>query len=398
MTAVESRPSRGRLLVALSAASYLTSFLRERFLLQQAFGSLGLDRAVGVYAIASVVGNLYAVGLGLAWIDGRRIPRWATAFAAYAAIGGVAAFLHPTVGGAIVLASLTSAYEYNRQRAVYRARQPIVFIAAVLAPAATIGVWQTHGVGSLPAIIAGYAAGYMVQGGAAWLAARGASPNPLAARTEHVPIAWAAAWAGLTQLNGYLDRLLFLAVGRGWAGAGAFGLGLAQAAMLIVAGPLASEAVAGRARNQPTRRFVAGGLFVTIAGFAAIPVVLPVLVAGGAVHGAGYHQVRDLTLVYAASIPVAGYWSFRARALQTGSHMWRPMAIVVTAMFVVHLVVSVIAALTNHPLWIGAGFVVSSAFGAALVSRDWRRSASSPPVRIGPFMRLLGAISPSGTE
>jgi len=223
--------------VALAATSYLTTFLRERFLLQHALGSSALDGAVLAYAAAAGIGNLCGISLGLIWIDGRRIPRWATPFVAYVALGAAVAIVAPVSGSIILLGSLVFAFEYGRQRAAYRSRQHVVLFAAVVAPGATIAWWYFVGVSSLPLIIGGYALGYVIQGGASWAAARG-STAPSLPRALPVTVAWPVAFAGLTLMNGYLDRAIFSSAGRGWPAASAFSLNLAQAVMATVAGPL----------------------------------------------------------------------------------------------------------------------------------------------------------------
>lgn len=360
-------------LIGLAAASYVTSFARERYLLQHALGSTALDGAVVAYGLAALLGNLWAIALSLIWIDGRRnIP---IVFKNFGLIGALAIFLYPVsslVGSALLLAALIGAFEFNRQRAAFVGKQALTLIATVVTPIISVAAWIVFGLDSLSKIIVGYTAGYLLQSGVAWAVGRRARPQDLwSERTTHQASGlWPIGFAFVTQLNGISDRWLMVLAGPGWAGAAGFSLSLAAAAMAIVIGPLGSEAVAGRMAVQPTRRLLWISCAMTLLGAATLPTLLPWLVAGGVVDGANYSRVRDLALVYFLSIPGAGYWLFRARALQIGAHMWRPVTMSGVVMFLVHALIAVPAVATGHPLGAAVGWLVSSYVGAALLFRD----------------------------
>ncbi len=357
----------GRFLVVLAGVSYFTSFLRERYLIQHALGTESLNVAVIAYAVAAIIGNLYAITLGLAWLDGRKIPRWASAFGAVAAVGLVLAAVAPKVGSLLILASLVFGYEYGRQRSAFSGRQHWALLAAVVSPASTLMFWAIFGTATVTTIVGGYAVGYFVQSAATWFAARGSFPNHQA-RTPDISIIWPALWATLTLGTTYLDRILYITFGGSWSGASSFSLNLAQAAVLVIAGPLASEALAGRISNRPSIRFMAVSIVFTLIAMIVTPFLLPNIISGGQVSGSNYRELQDLTLIYMTSIPAAGYWSFRARALQSGSHMWMPMVEVVGIMLAVHILISGVAIALGSPLWVAVGFSLSTWLGAVLVS------------------------------
>src|SRR5665213_2880071 len=110
-------------LVILALASYGTSFLRERYLLQAALGSGSLDHAVLAYAIAALIANVYAITIGLVWIDGRHIPKLLMRFELFAVLGLLLILLWPLGGSCLLLASLISGSEFSRQRAAFLHRQ-----------------------------------------------------------------------------------------------------------------------------------------------------------------------------------------------------------------------------------------------------------------------------------
>jgi hypothetical protein len=165
-----------------------------------------------------------------------------------------------------------------------------------------------------------------------------------------------------------LDRFILPFAADGWVGAAAYAQNLANAAVLIVVGPLASEAVAGRIRSQPSSRVLAMAVLGTGIAIGLTPILLPVLISTGAVSGVNYRHVAQLVILYLAAVPGLGYWLFRARALQRSSHKWRPIALVAAAMLLVHGAISGAAMASGHPLGVPAGWIVSTYLGAALTS------------------------------
>ncbi|MDQ6948538.1 MAG: hypothetical protein M3256_20335 [Actinomycetota bacterium] len=367
---------------------YGTSFIRERYLLQHALGLSALDVGVTAYGIAATFGNLWAVTLSIVWIDGgRRISPSLTRFWLYACAGIVLYPISPIGGSCVALASLVAAFEYNRQRAAFRGRQLTTLAAALAAPAAAIGLWAIFGVDSFAKILAGYILGYLFQSGVATLIGRhGPRPadTPGSARRP-ASLLWPVLFAALTQVNGVADRVILVFVGPGWAGAGGFAIGLASAAMLVVVGPLSSEAVAGRLGKQPPRRLVVGICLAGVASAMLMPSVLPLLISGSKVAGDNYDKVRNLSIVYMLSVPGSGYWLYRARALQTGDHMWQYVTMTGVVMLGVHLVVAVPAALTDHVMGVAGGTLLSSYVGAALLVREKSEPrVATPGVEPGP--------------
>lgn len=362
-----SQRARPTLLVGLTAAVYATSFIRERFLLQAALGSAALDGAVTYYGIAAMLGNLWAVSVSLAWIDGRAVRPVFRGFAFVLALGIALAPLSAVLGGSVALVGLVGAFEYHRQRAAFAGQQSLALGAALVAPFVSMLAWSTLGVDSPARIVAGYGAGLAFQAAAAVVAGRTAAPRRARSDGLGVSLIWPVLFALVTQLNTLIDRLLLVLVGVGWPAASTFAVNIATAIMLIVVGPLSSEAVAGRLRAQPSGRVLVASALCAIVGAAVAPAVLPLLIAGDQVTGGSYEKVRDQTILYILSIPGAGYWLFRARALQTGSHMWRPVAVSALVLLAVHVAIAVPSAVTGLPLGPAVGWVVSAYVGALIL-------------------------------
>jgi hypothetical protein len=358
-------------LVGLAFVSYLTSFFRETFLVQIALGSTALDRAVLAYGMAAFVGNLYAIALGLVWIDGRRIPSICTRFGVFAVSGIVLLPIWPVAGSCVLLASFVAGFEFHRQRSAFVNRQAGALIGAIIAPTVSVICWKISGVASLLPIVIGYSAGFLVQFAVVARLSRAAKPNrPSVGQraNQAVGVIWPLIFAAVSLLNSLVDRLILPFAANGWVGAAAYAQNLATAALLIVVGPLSGEAVAGRIRSQPSSRVLAAAVLGTGIAMCLTPIFLPLLVSSGAVSGNNYRHVEQLVILYLAAVPGGGYWTFRARALQVSSHTWRPAGLVAVAMLLVHVAISGAAMASGHPLGVPAGWVASLYLGAALMS------------------------------
>jgi hypothetical protein len=147
-------------------------------------------------------------------------------------------------------------------------------------------------------------------------------------------------------------------------------MNVAGAATLVVVGPLASEAVAGRLPSRPPAKFMLAVVVATAAVVATIRLWLPVLVQGGQVEGENLDRLVMLTAIYLASVPGWGYWTYRARAVQSSSRQWKPMAVVVGGMLALHLVLALAALATGAPYGVAVAFLIAS-YAAAFVL--WRR-------------------------
>lgn len=369
------------MLPLITLVSYLTSFLRERYLIQEAIGSLVLDRSIAAYGAAALVGNTYAIVLGLLWIDGRPIPSWARSFW-LPGVGGLALMpWSPPTGACVALASLVSASEYHRQRSAFRDRQAATLFFACVAPGLTIVYWKTFGVDSGLDILGGYCFGYLAQAGGAWLQAANVSRKSASPPGKQPQIVWPIVFAASVQLNGLLDRIVLPLAGPGWAAAAAFSLNLATAAVLVVVAPLASEAVAGRVSTKVSARTIVLVGSICFVALIAIPSGIPLVVGGGMTTGPSLDKVKAFALIYVAAIPAAGYFIFRARALQSSALMWKPIAAISCVSLLVHGGFAVAGVLLHRPHIVAVGWTAGAYVGAGLISRDRWLLPKSPAGR-----------------
>lgn len=361
------RPS---LLPAITLASYLTSFLRERYLIQHALGTQVLDESVAAYGLAAMAGNFYAVVLGLIWLDGRPIPTWARSFPLSGSAGIALIPFMPTLGSCITLASLVAACEYHRQRSAFRNRQAATLLFACVAPGLSIACWSLVGVDTLLKIVGGYCLGYLAQAAGARIQAANASRPRRPASSHHSNLVWPIIFASSVQLNGLLDRLVLPWLGLGWAAAAAFSFNLATAATLIVAGPLASEAVAGRISTQVTPRTLLLGSAFCLGALLIIPFAMPLLVRGGRATGNSLERVQIFAYIYISALPPTGYFIFRARALQSSSLLWKPIAAIASVTLSVHAGIALVGLWLDQPYMVAIGWSVGAYAGAALIASE----------------------------
>lgn len=362
------RPAvRPAALVLLAVGSYGTSFLRERYLYQRALGSRGLDLAVICIGIAFTLGNLIGALLAFSWTAGRVMPRAAKG----AALGGVAllVLLAPVLGLVPLTAALVACmalFELGRVKAAHQGRQHRALLGALTAVVPTLGFWMTFGTGSTSRVLGGYLSGYLWQTAVAWHAGRRARPTLAAQRRS---LGWLALYIVALQGQALIDRLLLLTAGHGWAASATLGYNSVDAATLVVAGPLAAEAMAGRLPKEVGRRNV-GLLCLAGLGFVTVtPFFFSFAFRGGAVQGEAYRNLVIFAMIYGVALPASVVWLFRSRALQASPTAWRPVSVRASGVVALHLAVSVPLVLVHRPLLVPLGWVASTVWAAFSISR-----------------------------
>ncbi|MHB8464787.1 MAG: hypothetical protein ACYDH6_24625 [Acidimicrobiales bacterium] len=372
---VVAAAGRGRhyakILVALAATSYLTTFARERFIYQRALGHDALDRAIVVLAVGSIIGTASGVVASLAWLAGRAgRPRYARTMAVCGCGAGTLAMVAvPPVGLALALVVASGAYEVGRQRAAVRGRQHVAWIGAALAVVPSLAVWSAFGTRDTPQILWGYAAGALFQAAVSCAAGRGAVVRPAARRDS---LGLPAVYVGAVLANAFSDRFLLTFVGVGWTASSAFAYNVADACTIVVAGPLAAEAMAGRLPSTIARRTLLALTGATAAAIAITPVALRTVMAGGSVAGENLHRITILTMTYLAGVPGSIVWLFRSRVDQRRSVAWRRVALIGVGSVAVHLAVSSSAAATSMGYGVPAGWLLATYGAAWVVTRGTR--------------------------
>jgi hypothetical protein len=271
-----------------------------------------------------------------------------------------------TISLVVALIALFSLFEVSRQLSAFVGRQSAAILAAIVAPAATIAVWSVVGVDSVELILLGYLAGYCVQSGASWWVARRAVVAPATERTARL---WGpVTWASTAQANSMFDRFLLVDAPSGFAGSSNFCLNATSAAALVIAAPLASEAVAGRRSSRVPRRVLLVGAAAVGVSLALMPSLMRVVAGGGAVEGARFDLLVRYARLYVLTIVPVAYWSYRSRVLLAHQASWATHGVIGCAMLVVHVAIGSAAYALGAPEWVPLGWVVAASLGAWCVT------------------------------
>ena len=162
---------------------------------------------------------------------------------------------------------------------------------------------------------------------------------------------------------------------------------------MLLIGPLAAQALAGRFHLERPTRILAVATALAAAFAALVPLVLRLVIHGGAVVGGGYHRVLILTLLYAPAIPFATYWQLTTRSEHRNADRWRMLAFQATILFLVHLVLLMLVVILRA--WTYVPLSTTGAFVAMSIS-SLTRSVRVPGEcggRAYPYSCLRGVVS-----
>lgn len=377
------------LLIGASGGSYLTTFVRERYFYQGAYGTQRLDHLEVVLSVAAIISNVAGVVLALWWSSGRvGSRRMALIGAVSAAAAAAIALPLPDVGYLLGVMVASSAFLWGSQRAAAAGRQFPALLGAIIAPGLTIACWHWLGIGSPSKILLGYLAGAVAQGTIAVFVGRHTT-SVRAAPGIGASLWWPILYMLAVQVDAVLDQIVLLGAGRGWAGADALAFNFLAAATVIVIGPLGAQALAGRFDVRRWRQVIVPTLAVTVGYLVAVPLVLPVLIKGGAVEGAGYHRILVFSLSYGLAIPFSIVWQLRTRAANRDSEQWAAVSRQALLVFGLHSAALVVFVILGSwelvPLATVLSFAIASAW---LVRRD---SVMFPKAMAGLAERVMPA-------
>ena len=362
-------------LILLSAMSYLTTFVRERFFYQRAYGTSALDHLELTVSALAVISNVGGMVLAFMWVSGRLRPR-VTSVGVLAGCGicAATASMSLTVAACVGIALCSTGFLVANQRAADTGRQAFAIVGAVSAVIPTLSVWEVAGTRQSQAVLAGYLAGAAWQAAFA-IAAGFRSHRPQAARAAS--LLWPLTYMAALQLDGLVDQLLLLNASPGWLGAAALARNIVTAAAVVLVGPLSSQAMAGRFNLGRGSRLIAIALATTALTLVVLPVVLPLAIKGGAVNGLGYHRMLTLSLLYALAIPFSTYWQVHTRAAHVDATRWRSMAHLALCILAVHLIV--IAPIVLFRQWELMPLGTVAAYGAGTLMLVRRQAGFRAP-------------------
>ena len=354
-------------LVALSSASYATSFLRERFFYQRAYGTHVLDSIELTMSGLAIVSNICGMVLAFMWVTGRLSRRQILVIAVLSlmvalASAPVSVLVAICVG--IMISSTT--FLVAIQRAADVGRQAVALLGAVSAVVPTLAVWEALGTRNPRSVLLGYLAGAAWQAVVAFVVG-GGSRRQVSGDTAS--LLWPLLYMAALQTDGIVDQILFLQASVGWVGAAALARNVVTAATVIVVAPLSSQALAGRLSLGQRSRLLPISVAMTALTLAGLPLVLPLAIKGGAVHAQGYDRILVLSLLYALSIPFSTYWQVHTRAAHAHTERWRTTSYLALGLLVVHLIVVLPLLLLKAWQLIPLGTVVAFGVGTVVLRR-----------------------------
>ncbi|WP_322779113.1 hypothetical protein [Frankia sp. Cas4] len=267
----------------------------------------------------------------------------------------------------MVLVGAAATYETNRQRSAFAGRQSVALFGALTAIIPTLTVWSVLGTTTVPRILDGYAAGAFWQASFATAAAYGTTQP--AANVQSRPVLWPVAYIAATQIHAMIDRFLLAGTGNGMAASAAFGYNLADAVVLVLAGPLAAEIVAGRLSFDRSRRLLLIGGVVTATYLLSIPAVLGIAVKGGNATGEEFDQLVLFALLYGTGMIPALWWIITTREMLSHQIWWALAARTAGLMLVVHCAFSVLLRVMGASQLIPFGWLIGTAAGAMICRR-----------------------------
>ncbi len=374
---VHSRPSSRHplwnstlLLVGLTGSSYITTFVRERFFYQRAYGTVVLDHAEVLMSLLAVVSNAIGLLLVFVWVSGRISTRALLILAGVAISAVLAAVVGSVAAGAAVgIVVSFSAWLLWSQKAAAAGRLAPALVGAITAAGPTLIVWSLLGTENLTHVLLGYLVGSTWQAGIAGVLSLGGRP---AKRSESGSPWWPLVYVVVIQFDALIDQVVLLGAGKGWAGAAALAYSLFVATVLIVLYPLSSQALAGRLDLAKRRYSIGLGAVAGCSFLVLLPLVLPLVLRGGHVEGIGYNRVLDLSLCYGLAIPFSTYWQLHTRAAHGDTDQWHRLAGWAGLLFVVHAVGLVPVVILSE--WSLVPLATVAAFG--LMAVLWSRQPS----------------------
>ena len=354
-------------LVTLSAASYGTSFLRERYFYHRAYGTHVLDKVELTMSGLAVVSNIAGMVLAFMWVTGRfRKGQVWLVIVVSSIVAIILAPLSLLVAECLGIIISYTIFLVAIQRASDVGRQSVALLGALSAVIPTLVVWNITGTRQLPSVLLGYLAGASWQASIALASGIGSSRQP---SNHSASLLWPLVYMAALQVDGIVDQLLFLRANVGWVGAAALARNVVTAATVTVVGPLSSQALAGRLKLGRTNRLIALSLGMTGITVVGLPIILPIAISGGAVHARGYDRILELSVLYALSIPFSTYWQVHTRAAHAHPELWRSIAYLAVLILAIH--VAVVMPLLLLKAWriIPLGTLAAFAVGTVILRR-----------------------------
>ena len=328
-------------LSSLVFVAYLTTFLRDSFIVARSAGNSLVDPAVLALSTGSTIAAFFGLVLVLNYGSGSAI-RYMHIVVSVVVVSAIAYPVAPFAGFAGLVAASLVIFHISQTYAASSGKLLQVTIGNVVSSIFSIGIWLTFGLERVHSLLLGYLLGPVTQMCVAAWCGRGA-PRAGRVRSIDVPFWRIVVLAGVTQVAPFAARLAFVGQPTGEVAIASFVLTVVASMTVVLAAPTATLRLAGRP-SPPMESVVR--LAWKFTGVAMCGIVL-VLFLGSTDRLSHFfperffHLTRHSFFVVPA-MPAATYLYLRVRSRGDGSHNAMFLSIV-SGSLAVQVVLSVLA-------------------------------------------------------
>ena len=232
-------------LSSLVVVAYLTTFLRDSFIVARSAGNSLIDPAVLALSTGSTIAAFFGLVLVLNYGSGSAIRYMHIVFSVVV-VSAIAYPVAPFVGFAGLVAASLVIFHISQTYAASNGKLLQVTIGNVVSSIFSIAVWLIFGLERVHPLLLGYLLGPAMQMVVAAWCGRGAAR---AARVRSVDLpGWRIiVLAGVTQVAPFVARLAFVGQPTGEVTVASFVLTVVISVTVVVAAPTATLRLAGRA-------------------------------------------------------------------------------------------------------------------------------------------------------
>jgi hypothetical protein len=265
------------LLSALALLSYFTTALRDTFLVAKASDSDVIDRAVLAVAVGSTIAAVLGLAALLLYTGGKQLRGMVFGLLGLSFVGMAALTTVPIVGLALLVCCSLTLFHIGQAFAAKEQKFLAVSVVSMFSSLATISVWITIGVDSIPKLAMGFAAGTLVQAWTAlglghrhWLNDQVLKPMA----TERTDVRAALSLALPAQAVWLLSRVPYAGSDAGQLATASLVLTLVFSTTVALASPTVYLDLAGRKsvgnRTMKHLSYLAGAILFAVSGLAAV--------------------------------------------------------------------------------------------------------------------------------
>lgn len=231
-------------LSSLVLVAYLTTFLRDSFIVARSAGNSQIDPAVLALSTGSTIAAFFGLVLVLNYGSGSSI-RYMRIVVIVVVVSAIAYPMAPFVGFAGLIAASLVIFHISQTYAASMGKLLQVTIGNVVSSIFSIAIWLIFGLEEVHPLLLGYLLGPVTQMCVAAWCGRGAA-RAARVRSVDVPFWRIVVLAGVTQVAPFVARLAFVGQPTGEVAVASFVLTVVTSVTVVLASPTATLRLAGR--------------------------------------------------------------------------------------------------------------------------------------------------------